>query len=102
MGFILLLLGEELAVLNFLEVDEGVFQATSVSRRGSYMVVDQGDHWSIDSPTCDVEFNRKHRCKERAFEVCEEVEAELEQIDEAATRRNWAEVYSLERRWQEV
>jgi hypothetical protein len=26
----------------------------------------------------------------------------LEQIDEAATRRNWAEVYSLERRWQEA
>ena len=68
-------------MLNFLELEDGVFQATSLSRRGAYVVVNQGDHWSIDSPTCEVE---------------------LEQIDEAATRRNWAEVYSLERRWQEA
>jgi len=89
-------------MLNFLELEDGVFQATSLSRRGAYVVVNQGDHWSIDSPTCEVEFGRRQRSLERAFEVCEEVEVELEQIDEAAARRNWAEVYSLERRWQEA
>jgi hypothetical protein len=85
-----------------MQIDDGVYEAKSNLLRGKYVVVDQGDHWSIDSPRCEVAFRRELHSKERAFEVCQEVEQELDRIHQEDCERDWFEVYSKERRWQDA